>query len=203
MLWEKMNSYKPAGETYPLTAMEITKETGWHLRSVQRNLRELTRHNLISRRPGLGGTFIIVFKTDCQADSQRQPVSRATTNPGEGATANDAVGDTQCRLPQSENGSQTPAITGSNGVANKGGLDLYSDLSFRPTLRPSLEKQPNLTLKELLVAKDDDEGKEVGKDGSMGNESQKNTAHDVYMDLVRKIQADDVAKIKETVNNDN
>ena len=134
-LWESINTFKtPGSETFSLTSNEIHITTGWAQRSIQRGISELVKNNLVSRKSGVGNSFIIEFRTDFESESDTE-VGASGAKSG---ASDDKSGATRANcgsLPQSENSHQTRATTGQKGSSDLPPLYYSLDTSFKQPLK--------------------------------------------------------------------
>lgn len=127
-LWESINTFKtPGSETFSLTSNEIHITTGWAQRSIQRGISELVKNNLVSRKSGVGNSFIIEFRTDFESESD--------TEVGASGAKSGACRANFGSLPQSENSPQTRATTGPKGSSDLPPLYYSLDTSFKQPLK--------------------------------------------------------------------
>ena len=127
-LWESINTFKtPGSETFSLTSNEIHITTGGAQRSIQRGISELVKNNLVSRKSGVGNSFIIEFRTDFESESD--------TEVGASGAKSGACSANFGSLPQSENSPQTRATTGQKGSSDLPPLYYSLDTTFKQPLK--------------------------------------------------------------------
>ena len=148
-LWESINTFKtPGSETFSLTSNEIHITTGWAQRSIQRGISELVKNNLVSRKSGVGNSFIIEFRTDFESESDtevgasgaKSGACRANSGASDAKSGASGAKSGACRanfgsLPQSENSPQTRATTGPKGSSDLPPLYYSLDTSFKQPLK--------------------------------------------------------------------
>ena len=194
-LYESMNTYKTPGrfETFALTSNGIHIKTGWQLRSIQRGIRDLLKNNIVSRKPAVGGSFIIEFRTDF--DSESGDKSGASCDKI-GASCDKSVAvhdksvvsrDTRCRLPKPSNSPQTAATTGPK--ASSGLAPLYYSLD-------AIKRLPLIHSSKLASGGDKElvkVGKSVGRN-TKGEEVIHKSAEQILLELSSKIESEEDGK---------